>query len=87
MSPTHTPTSPSTDLNSTTLSSELAPNDAGLDKQAGWRIEDSEELYRIKGWGEPYFSINADGNVTVSPQGDRGGSLDLQKAGRRPEAA
>jgi len=42
-----------------------------------WSIEDSEELYRINGWGEPYFSINAAGHVTVSPQGDRGGSLDL----------
>ncbi len=42
-----------------------------------WTIEDSEELYRIQGWGEPYFSINAAGHVTVSPRGDRGGSLDL----------
>ncbi|MEN9213911.1 MAG: biosynthetic arginine decarboxylase [Gloeomargarita sp. DG_1_6_bins_138] len=42
-----------------------------------WHIEDSEELYRIKGWGEPYFSINAAGHVTVSPMGERGGSLDL----------
>jgi arginine decarboxylase len=42
-----------------------------------WKIEDSEHQYRIKGWGEPYFSINAAGHVTVSPQGDRGGSLDL----------
>jgi arginine decarboxylase len=43
----------------------------------GWSIERSEELYRINGWGEPYFSINAAGHMTVSPQGDRGGSLDL----------
>ncbi len=42
-----------------------------------WTIEDSEELYRIKGWGDPYFSINAAGHITVSPKGDRGGSLDL----------
>ncbi|MBE9188866.1 biosynthetic arginine decarboxylase [Gloeocapsopsis crepidinum LEGE 06123] len=42
-----------------------------------WKIEDSEALYRIDGWGEPYFSINAAGHVTVSPKGDRGGSLDL----------
>lgn len=42
-----------------------------------WTIEDSEALYRIAGWGEPYFSINAAGHVTVSPRGDRGGSLDL----------
>jgi arginine decarboxylase len=42
-----------------------------------WTVEDSEELYRIQGWGEPYFSINAAGHVTVSPSGDRGGSFDL----------
>ncbi|NEP16934.1 MAG: biosynthetic arginine decarboxylase [Leptolyngbya sp. SIO4C1] len=42
-----------------------------------WTIEQSEELYRINGWGDPYFSINAAGHVTVSPKGDRGGSLDL----------
>lgn len=42
-----------------------------------WTIEDSEELYRIRGWGHPYFSINAAGHVVVSPQGERGGSLDL----------
>ena len=44
---------------------------------SSWTIEDSEKLYRIQGWGEPYFSINAAGHVTVSPKGDRGGSLDL----------
>ncbi|MEL6471795.1 MAG: biosynthetic arginine decarboxylase, partial [Cyanobacteria bacterium J06623_4] len=44
-----------------------------------WTIENSEDLYRIEGWGAPYFSINAAGNITVSPQGDRGGSLDLKK--------
>lgn len=42
-----------------------------------WTIEDSEALYRIDGWGDPYFSINAAGHVVVSPKGDRGGSLDL----------
>jgi arginine decarboxylase len=45
--------------------------------EEAWTIEDSEELYRINGWGDPYFSINEAGHVTVSPQGDRGGSLDL----------
>ncbi len=49
------------------------------EKAAPWTIEDSEDLYRIKGWGEPYFAINENGNITVSPQGDRGGSLDLHK--------
>jgi arginine decarboxylase len=45
--------------------------------QPSWNIEESEALYRIEGWGEPYFSINAAGHITVSPKGDRGGSLDL----------
>nr|WP_246199347.1 biosynthetic arginine decarboxylase [Sodalinema gerasimenkoae] len=44
---------------------------------SSWTIEDSEELYRIRGWGDPYFGINSAGHITVSPQGDRGGSLDL----------
>jgi arginine decarboxylase len=44
-----------------------------------WTIEDSEKLYRIQGWGDPYFSINAAGHVTVSPKANRGGSLDLLK--------
>ena len=33
-----------------------------------WRIEDSEELYNIKGWGVNYFGINEKGNVYVTPR-------------------
>lgn len=44
-----------------------------------WTIEDSENLYQIQGWGDPYFSINRAGHITVSPQGDRGTSLDLHQ--------
>lgn len=50
---------------------------AKTDLSRSWKIEESEALYRIEGWGQPYFSINALGHVTVSPKGDRGGSLDL----------
>ncbi|MFC2759690.1 biosynthetic arginine decarboxylase [Hallella multisaccharivorax] len=32
-----------------------------------WTIEDSEELYNIKGWGTSYFGINEQGHVYVSP--------------------
>ena len=59
---------------------KVIPKEAALvkqEKKSAWTIEASEELYRINGWGEPYFSINAAGHVTVSPKGDRGGSLDL----------
>lgn len=33
-----------------------------------WRVEDSAELYNIKGWGMKYFSINDRGHVTVTPR-------------------
>ncbi|MFM7560219.1 biosynthetic arginine decarboxylase [Cylindrospermopsis raciborskii] len=55
----------------------LPPSTKSGDLSRSWKIEDSEDLYRIEGWGRPYFSINAAGHVTVSPKGDRGGSLDL----------
>ena len=35
-----------------------------------WRIEDSEELYNINGWGASYFSINEKGHVAVTPKKD-----------------
>ncbi|WP_017319376.1 biosynthetic arginine decarboxylase [Mastigocladopsis repens] len=56
---------------------KLLPPASSPDTSRLWKIEDSEELYRIEGWGQPYFSINAAGHITVSPRGDRGGSLDL----------
>jgi arginine decarboxylase len=55
----------------------LPPITTTGDLPRAWKIEYSEDLYRIEGWGKPYFSINAAGNVTVSPKGDRGGSLVL----------
>ncbi len=33
-----------------------------------WRIEDSEELYNITGWGRNYFSVNDKGHVAVTPR-------------------
>lgn len=56
---------------------KFLPQATSPDVSRLWKIEDSEELYRIEGWGQPYFSINAAGHITVSPKGDRGGSLDL----------
>jgi len=43
-----------------------------------WRIEDTEELYNINGWGINYFSVNEKGNVVVTPQ--KGGpQVDLKE--------
>jgi len=43
-----------------------------------WKIDDSEELYGIKGWGVSYFGINEQGHVYVSPRKD-GVKVDLQE--------
>ncbi|MDK2842011.1 MAG: arginine decarboxylase [Anaerophaga sp.] len=43
-----------------------------------WRIEDSEELYNINGWGINYFSVNEKGNVVVTPRG-KGVEVDLRE--------
>lgn len=43
-----------------------------------WRIEDSEELYNIKGWGASYFGINDKGHVVVTPLKD-GIEVDLRE--------
>jgi len=42
-----------------------------------WRIEDSEELYNINGWGVNYFGINDKGNVIVTPK-KNGVEVDLK---------
>ena len=42
-----------------------------------WRIEDSEELYNIKGWGVNYFGINDKGHVYVTPK-KNGVQVDLK---------
>ncbi len=49
----------------------------GKHLSSGWTGHDSEALYRIHAWGDPYFSINKAGHITVSPKADRGGSIDL----------
>ena len=43
-----------------------------------WRIEDSEELYNIGGWGVSYFGINEKGHVYVTPRKD-GVQVDLKE--------
>ena len=43
-----------------------------------WRIEDSEELYNIPGWGTSYVGINDKGHVVVTPRRD-GVTVDLKE--------
>jgi arginine decarboxylase len=43
-----------------------------------WRIEDSIELYNIRGWGQNYFDINEKGNLVVTPS-KNGVQIDLKE--------
>lgn len=43
-----------------------------------WRIEDSNELYSITGWGTNYFRINEKGHVAVTPR-KNGVEVDLKE--------
>lgn len=42
-----------------------------------WRIDDSRDLYNVKGWGVNYFDINDKGHATVCPLKDKGPAIDL----------
>ena len=42
-----------------------------------WSVKKSAKLYQIRGWGEPYFRINADGHVEVRPDPTQERGIDL----------
>ncbi len=44
-----------------------------------WTISDAMELYQVRNWGSPFFSINANGNMCVHPQGQAGPTVDLKQ--------
>lgn len=47
-----------------------------------WGVQDSAEHYLINAWGAPYFSVGANGSLTVCPRGkvgsSGGGLIDLK---------
>lgn len=42
-----------------------------------WSPAKSAHLYQVQGWGAPYFSVNAQGHVDVTPDPDLSGRVDL----------
>lgn len=42
-----------------------------------WTVEDSSKVYGINNWGNGYFRINDAGNVSITPKGAKGPSVDL----------
>ncbi|MHC5212650.1 MAG: biosynthetic arginine decarboxylase [Planctomycetota bacterium] len=49
----------------------------GIGSRSKWSPERSAELYSLAGWGSPYFSVGADGNLVVHPDGPDGPSSSL----------
>src|SRR5690606_9579198 len=52
----------------------------------GWTVDKSAELYRIRGWGAPYFGINPKGNVEVRPSPSKDRAIDLYELTRELQA-
>ena len=42
-----------------------------------WTPADSERLYNVQRWGAPYYSIDEQGHVVVTPDGQDGPEIDL----------
>ncbi|KAF5727183.1 arginine decarboxylase [Tripterygium wilfordii] len=42
---------------------------AAVEISSHWSPSLSAELYKINGWGAPYFSLNSSGNISVRPHG------------------
>jgi arginine decarboxylase len=49
----------------------------GNGQPSSWSVKKSQKLYQIKGWGEPYFRINANGRVEVHPDPTQDRAIDL----------
>ncbi|MFW5921520.1 MAG: biosynthetic arginine decarboxylase, partial [Polyangiales bacterium] len=51
----------------------------GERSEPSWTIADSEERYRIPGWGRPYFHVNDRGHMEVRPDPDAERGIDLHE--------
>ncbi|GHV11496.1 biosynthetic arginine decarboxylase [Fibrobacterales bacterium] len=47
-----------------------------------WTIDDSRELYNVRGWGIGYFDINEKGHAIVQPLKEKGPTIDLTEVMR-----
>jgi len=47
-------------------------------KKNRWSINQSDEMYNISGWGDPYFSINRKGEIAIHPKGSKNRTVSLK---------
>ena len=43
-----------------------------------WNVDDSANLYNLKGWGLKYFTINEKGNLVVKPRRGLDDGIDIK---------
>ena len=55
----------------------VTPPMDGNGQASSWSVKKSQKLYQIRGWGEPYFKINALGHVEVRPDPTQDRGIDL----------
>lgn len=58
-------------------------NSFGTTKWEGeknWSVQESSSLYKVDGWGSPYFMVNPHGNMAVRPHGTKAEEIDLMEA-------
>ncbi len=48
-----------------------------VEAKGPWSPASSAHLYQVQGWGAPYFSVNAEGHVDVTPDPDLPGRINL----------
>jgi len=53
------------------------------EEKTEWTVSDAENLYRMNFWGDPYFSVNDKGNVTVRPVTDDPITIDIHEVARQ----
>ena len=62
-------------MNSHSMARPRSPHDVG----DAWTVADAREMYEITRWGQGYFGIGENGQVTVHPTKDANRSIDLKQ--------
>ena len=57
--------------------SNLTNSNPNKNQVSQWTVKDSAILYGLDRWGKDYFSINASGNISISPKGKDKENIDL----------
>ena len=66
-----------TTTNSPTNSPKSPTHAFDKKKSNDWSVENSAKVYGINNWGNGYFRINQNGNVAITPKGEKGSAVDL----------